>query len=230
MSAETIARALGGNACHSGVWWRAPCPVHCSTGATLALRDVGNGLAVHCFAGCARDAILAELRRRGLTDNAAAKPNPTAAEGLREAEARDRAKRVTAARWIWRETEPANWIIETYLGGRIILCPIPPTIRLHRALRHREANCRRPAMVCAVEHSEHGFVGMHATYLAVDGSCKAAVKPVKRCIGPVGGGAVRLALATDTVAICEGVESGLSYMEATGTPTWAACRPAAFAR
>jgi putative DNA primase/helicase len=48
-------------------------------------------------------------------------------------------------------------------------------------------------MVCAVEHAEHGFVGVHATYLAVDGSCKAAVKPVKRCIGPVGGGAVRLA-------------------------------------
>ena len=49
-----------------------------------------------------------------------------------------------------------------------------------------------------------------------------AIEPVKRFIGPVGGGAVRLAPAVDTVAVCEGIETGLSYMEATGTPTWAA--------
>jgi putative DNA primase/helicase len=222
MSAETIARALG-KAYRSGVWWRAPCPAHGSTGATLAIKDVAKGIAVHCFAGCARDAIFAELQRRGLTDKAAAKPDPTAAERLRGADARDRAKRITAARWIWRETEPANWIIETYLGARIILCPIPETIRLHRALRHREAGCRRPAMVCAVEHTEHGFVGVHCTYLAPNGEGKAtAIEPVKRFIGPVAGAAVRLAPATDTVAVSEGIESGLSYMEATGTSTWAA--------
>jgi hypothetical protein len=222
MSAATIAQALGA-AYKSGSWWRARCPVHGSNGATLALRDAGSGLWVRCFARCSRDAILAELRRRGLFNGTGAKPDPETAERQREANARDRSRRIAAARWIWDETEPAGPLIETYLGGRIILCPIPPTIRLHRSLRHREANCRRPAMVASVEHAEHGFVGLHVTYLAANGEGKAtSIEPVKRFVGPVGGGAVRLAKATDTVAITEGVETGLSYMEATQTPTWAA--------
>lgn len=222
MSAETVARALGGNAYRSGVWWRARCPVHGSTGATLAIRNVGNDIAVHCFAGCKHDAIFAELRRLGLTEKAA-KARPESGQQQIERDARGRAQRIAAARYLWRETEPANWIIETYLGTRFILCPIPETIRLHRALRHREANSRRPAMVAAVEHATEGFVGVHCTYLAANGEGKAtAIEPVKRFIGPVAGAAVRLAPAGDTVAVCEGIETGLSYQEATGTPTWCA--------
>ena len=223
MGAETIARALDSKAYLSRGYWRAPCPVHGSKGATLALRDTGSGLSARCFAGCGRGAVLAELRRRGLFDGVADKPDPEADAPAR-ADARDRAKRIAAARWIWeQETEPAGPLIETYLGGRIILCPIPPTVRLHRSLYHREANCRRPAMVCAVEHVEHGFVGLHCTYLAANGEGKAtAIEPVKRFIGPVGGSAVRLAPASDTVAVAEGIETGLSYQEATGTSMWCA--------
>ncbi len=221
MSAETIARALGA-AYRSGGWWRCRCPAHNSSGATLALRDEG-GLQVRCFARCSSAAVLTELHRRGLIDKAEATPDPDAAARRREADESDRAKRIAAARYLWRETEPANWIIETYLGGRIILCPIPATIRLHRALHHREANCRRPAMIASVEHTEHGFVGVHCTYLAPNGEGKAtAIEPVKRFIGPVAGAAVRLGPATDTVAVSEGIESGLSYQEVTGTPTWVA--------
>ena len=206
MGAETIARALDSKAYLSRGYWRAPCPVHGSKGATLALRDTGSGLSARCFAGCGRGAVLAELRRRGLFDGVADKPDPEADARQLDADARDRAKRIAAARWIWeQETEPAGPLIETYLGGRIILCPIPPTVRLHRSLYHREANCRRPAMVCAVEHVEHGFVALHCTYLAANGEGKAtAIEPVKRFIGPVGGGAVRLAPATDTVAVVRG--------------------------
>ena len=89
--------------------------------------------------------LLAELHRRGLIDKAAAAPDPAADEREREANARDRAKRIAAARWIWDETEAANWLIETYLGGRLILCPIPETIRLYRSLTtaKRDAAGRR---------------------------------------------------------------------------------------
>jgi hypothetical protein len=223
-AADTIARALGG-AYRSGGWWRCRCPVHLSSGATLALRCLGAGLEVRCFRGCGRTAILAELRRRGLvTAGSAAHDDPEAADRQRAADdARDRTRRIAAAQSLWRETEPANWLIETYLGGRLILGPIPETVRLHRALRHREAGCRRPAMVCAAEHAVDGFVGAHITYLAPGGEGKAAgIEPVKRFVGPVGGAAVRLAPATDTVAVAEGIESGLSYQEATGAPTWCA--------
>jgi putative DNA primase/helicase len=226
MTVADIAAALGGGY-RSGEWHRCRCPVHQSNGATLALMDGPRGLIVKCWGGCDPRSVLAELRRLGLLDDDGAQPiappDPAEIERRRAAEERDRQRRIANAYWLWSETERANWLVETYLGGRIILCPIPETIRLHRALRHKEANCRRPAMVAAVEHAEHGFVGLHCTYLSPNGEGKAtAIEPVKRFIGPVGGGAVRLAPAADTVAVCEGIETSLSYMEATGTPTWAA--------
>jgi putative DNA primase/helicase len=227
MGAETIASTLGG-AYRSGAWWRCCCPVHNSSGGTLAVRDApSGGVRVRCHAGCRDSAVLAELRRRGLVEAKAgrkkmATPDPEAAERQRQEALRDRNRRIQIASWIWRDTTPANFIIETYLGGRLILAPIPSTIRLHWSLRHREAGCKRPAMVGLVEHVTDGPVGVHCTYLAVDGSCKASVEPAKRFIGPVGGAAVHLAPAAPTLAVAEGIESGLSYQEHTGTPTWAA--------
>ncbi len=41
-------------------------------------------------------------------------------------------------------------------------------------------------------------------------------------LGAVGGGAVRLAPASEHLAVGEGIESSLSVMQVTGVPTWAA--------
>jgi DNA primase len=41
-------------------------------------------------------------------------------------------------------------------------------------------------------------------------------------LGKCAGGAVRLALANDTVAVAEGIEDALSVMQETGLPAWAA--------
>jgi hypothetical protein len=41
-------------------------------------------------------------------------------------------------------------------------------------------------------------------------------------LGPVSGAAVRLGLAGRELAICEGIESALSFQQATGITTWAA--------
>ena len=222
IAARSIAEALG-NSYRSGQWWRCRCPVHNSTGASLALRNVGGGLQVRCFARCSSAAILAELHRRGLIDKATAAPDPEADEREREADARDRAKRIAAARWIWDETEPANWLIETYLGGRLILCPIPETIRLHRVAAPPRGGMP-PAGDGRGGRARRARLRRHPLHLSgAERRGKAsAIEPVKRFIGPVGGGAVRLAPAVDTIAVCEGIETGLSYMEATGTPTWAA--------
>ena len=91
MSAETIARALG-EASRSGGWWRCRCPVHQSSGPTLALRDGPRGLIAHCHAGCSRDDVLAELRRLGLLDGDGqpGRPDPAEIERRRAAEERDR--------------------------------------------------------------------------------------------------------------------------------------------
>ena len=37
----------------------------------------------------------------------------------------------------------------------------------------------------------------------------------------MGGGAVRLAPAAETLVLAEGVETGLAVQQATGLPTWA---------
>jgi hypothetical protein len=50
MIAAGTAMALGGSH-RSGHWWRCRCPVHNSTGATLALRDGSWGLIAVCQPG-----------------------------------------------------------------------------------------------------------------------------------------------------------------------------------
>jgi putative DNA primase/helicase len=41
-------------------------------------------------------------------------------------------------------------------------------------------------------------------------------------LGPIRGGAARLASAGETLALAEGIETALSVQQATGIPTWAA--------
>jgi putative DNA primase/helicase len=105
------------------------------------------------------------------------------------------------------------------------IAKMPPTIRLHGMHgpygRHPSGE-RRPQMISLVEHVERGPVGVSRTFLAIDGSQKATLDPVRLFRGPVGGGAVRLAPAADTVVVAEGLETALAVMAATALPAWAA--------
>jgi hypothetical protein len=226
--AEKIAAALGG-ACRSGEWWRCRCPVHSSRGPTLALRNGKCGLIVKCFGGCDARDVLAEIRCRGLLNSGDernnARPDPSEIAHHREAEARDRQRRIASALDLWRECFPApDTIVERYLHSRKLTGAIPPTLRMHGMMRHRDSAGRRPAMVALVEHVERGPTGVHLTYLAIDGSMQATVEPRKRSLGPVGGAAVRLAHVEPDreLVIAEGIETTASVMQATGLPGWAA--------
>jgi hypothetical protein len=66
VNTETIAHSLGG-ARRYGVEWVCKCPAHSDRSPSLNLRDTSDGkiLAI-CRAGCLQDAVLAELRARGL--------------------------------------------------------------------------------------------------------------------------------------------------------------------
>jgi putative DNA primase/helicase len=228
MSAAAITRALGGTASGANGWYRTHCPVHHSQGLTLALKDRSDGtLALVCFAGCEKDAIVAELRRLGLLDASVkpVPPDPVEIARRRLAEAAHRKRRIANARDIWSETVDAtDTCVETYLWSRLCCISPPSTIRLHRSLCHRESGQRRPAMVALVEHVELGRIAVHVTYLTPDGSGKAGLDPVRKFFGPVGGGAVRLGpiMKDEWLIVGEGIETTLSVMVSTGLPGWAA--------
>lgn len=64
MTAEAIARALGGR--RSGKGWVARCPAHDDKSPSLSLTDSGDRVLVFCHTGCRQADVIAALRARGL--------------------------------------------------------------------------------------------------------------------------------------------------------------------
>jgi putative DNA primase/helicase len=125
------------------------------------------------------------------------------------------------AQRIWDSAQDARGSpVVRYLAGRRITIALPPTLRYAPALRRPDGGSG-PAMVALVEHIEHGTVGVHRTWLARD---EAAIwrRRDRASLGPIAGGAVRLAAAAETLMIGEGLETCLSAVQATGMPAWAA--------
>jgi DNA primase len=134
------------------------------------------------------------------------------------------AQKAKAAIDIWRAAQPATGsLVERYLQGRGITIPTPPSIRFHPSLKHRPSGSEFPAMVAALQAPGRTVVGIHRTYLSPDGGGKANVDPPKMALGPCATNAVRLAAATDTLGIAEGIETALSARQLYGDPVWAAC-------
>jgi putative DNA primase/helicase len=230
MTAAEIAAALG-NAQRSAAWHRCRCPVHNGRSASLALRDGNRRLIVHCHAGCAPEAVLDELRRRGLLVDFSPHPGVDNSDKgdktLPPAETRDRQFRTACALDRWRhETRPARGtIVERYWRVRGLAIAVPDTIRASAGwMRHRESGETRPAMVGLVQHVERGPSAIHVTWLAPDGSGKATLEPPRKFFGQAAGAAIRLAPANDVdwLIFGEGIETTASVMQATGLPGWAA--------
>jgi putative DNA primase/helicase len=230
MSAAEIAVALGG-ACRSSIWHRCRCPVHGSSGPTLALCDGPRGLIVHCHAGCSRDDVLAQLRWLGLLDDekgaAVGSLGPAEIDRRRAAEERRRQRRIAEALDFWRHetASPCRTAVERYWAIRGLGdLRTPPTIRASRSwLRHPEGGSR-PVMVALVEHVEFGPVAIHRTWLQTDGAAKASFRDPRLSLGPVGGAAIRLAEARENapLIIGEGIETTASAILVMGWPGWAA--------
>jgi hypothetical protein len=225
MTAAEIARKLG-HAQAEGNEWRCWCPLCAHNNLTLC--DSGKRLLVKCFNGCANEEVLAELGRRGLYGGNGTERPDVETQAEHEAKAKSAAAkrqiRIDNALYMWRDSVPAaDTMVATYLASRLLLNPVPPALRFAPAIWHKEVGARFPAMVGLVEHTKHGAVGIHAVYLnRLDASVRFTTEPRKRSWGPVKGGAVRLAPAGPVLAIAEGIEDALTYMQATGTPSWAA--------
>jgi putative DNA primase/helicase len=224
MTAADVATALG-NFRPEGGEWRCECPL-CHR-ITLTLRDGEKRMLVKCWNGCASKEIVAELARRDLkiTNGVAGQPETrTEFEARTNAAAAKRQARVDSALDTWNNSFAAtDTIVETYLWSRLLMQPVSPALRYAPALWYREAGAKRPAMIGLVEHADKGAVGIHATFLnPLDPTVRVTIKPRKKSFGPVKGGAVRLAPAGETLAIAEGIEDALTFIQETGTPAWAA--------
>jgi putative DNA primase/helicase len=224
-TAADLARALGGQRHARG--WMARCPAHNDRTPSLSIADGAEGrILLACFAGCSWAAIRDALRARSLWPVAQQHACPATSKGgcsrrpqLREAGSDG----LAVVKQIWRSATVApGTVVEAYLQSRAITMPAPPALRY--ALRwHREAGRSLPCMVAAVQGAHGHLTGLHRTWLRPDGCGKADVSPAKKMLGTCRGGAVRLAPVGPWLALCEGIESGLSVRQVCpDLPVWCA--------
>lgn len=81
-----------------------------------------------------------------------------------------------------------------------------------------------PALVSKFRTIDGDTSTFHITYLTSDGNKLDvdAAKKILPAVRTITGSAIRLFPATETLAICEGIESALAFYQDNGFPTWAA--------
>jgi hypothetical protein len=215
-AAAALARALGGRRSDNG--WVTRCPAHDDRHPSLSIADGRDGrLLLRCFAGCSWAAIRAALEARSLWPGRQAySPASARAWGISHGRCPPvlQPDKLAAVKHIWRNATAApGTAVEMYLRSRCLTTPVPPTLRYAR-LRHRESGNWLPCMVAAVQAADGRLTGLHRTYLQPGGGGKAEVEPAKKMLGACRGGAVRLTPVGRRLALCEGIETGLSIREA----------------
>jgi hypothetical protein len=186
------------------------------------VRDGSSAPLVKCHSGCNGQADVEELRRRGWwpieqRERSADRPKRTAADTQRY------------IMELWRHSRPIEGtLVETYLRARGITVAVPPSFRFHPSLKHTDTELSFPTMVAAVQAPDRSITGLHRTFLRADGAGKAQVTSPRKMLGSVRSGAVRLAAVHSSLALGEGLETCLAYMQLTGTPTWSVLSAAGF--
>ena len=95
MTAEMIAKALGGHKARSG--WIARCAAHDDRRPSFSLGD--RKIFVHCHAGCNRDHVIAALQSRGLWAENGWYPSKRSASGTATSQSdHDNGKRTQGGR------------------------------------------------------------------------------------------------------------------------------------
>jgi len=198
------------------------CPAHKDGRPSLRIRDGEQGrLLVHCHAGCDRQAILDRLRCERALPAAQVERDEAAerAQALKDAKRKHDATRRAFRMWADGMRLPGT-PAEAYLRGRGISIPLPPSIRAAR-FKHPDLAYESPCLMAAMMQPDRTITGVHVIYLTAKGQ-KEAVGNAKLSHGNLSGAAVRLAPAAPVMAVGEGIETCLSFMQLTGIPTWAA--------
>ena len=157
MTAETIARALGGH--RAGTTWMARCPVHEDRSPSLSISSGKDGkVLVRCHAGCDQRDLIAALLQRGLWQTTGRVSGIAFNHRRRLAEEpdADALKRRAAALAIWQASQVAEGsLVATYLRSRGLRLPGLPALRFHAGLKHPSGGVW-PAMVGLVTRGATG--------------------------------------------------------------------------
>lgn len=141
-------------------------------------------------------------------------------------------------------TDPAAGIARLYLAARDLselvddppLWRYPPALDYWRAGNPPEKVATLPALIAPVQAPSGDLAGLHLTYLAPDGSGKAALDPARKlrtvADRATRGGAIRLWSADGPrLAIGEGIETCAAVrLACPSLPVWAATSAGALAR
>jgi hypothetical protein len=197
--------ALGGK--WHGATAMCRCPSHADGEASLSLRQGDRGILVHCFAGCASDDVLRELRR--------VRPGQTYSRPV-ITEPRDPGLLITR---MWSEGRPiAGTAAERYLLGRR-LDPRFADLRYHPRCPKgaKPLTVFLPALLVGVRN-DVGITAIQRIFLDLE---RGGYRD-KMLIGETGTGSWRGMPVTDTLAIAEGYEDASAFMQLHGVPCWAA--------
>lgn len=216
ITAEEFARAVGAR--RSGAGWQARCPAHHDRNPSLSISEGADGrLLLHCFSGCSFEAILAAVPECGSGGVGAQYARAYVSRNPQSTERGETALR------IWREARSAaGTLAQTYLEARGAWLPDGADLRYAPRLQHQSGHIG-PAMVGAIRDATGEIIGVHRTWIRLDGSGKADLSNPKMMLGRAAGGAVRLIDRGAALIVGEGIETTLSVaMAIPEARAWAA--------
>ena len=199
--------------------WRGTCPA-CAYAGTFVVKAGRDGMALPRCENCRdRTGIAAALQRMDGSDWTPPEPQ----DPQTDIEARARRQASAQRCWSGAEAVPGT-LAERYLRNRRVGFLAGCTrLRFRQDVSHPQGG-RLPAMVALVTNADDEAIGCHRTYLATATGLKADVEPAKASLGPIWGGAVRLAYHRPDLplVIGEGIESSGSAGLLMDAPAWAA--------
>ncbi len=231
---ELVARRGAGRV--TGDRAQLPGPGHSNRDRSLSLRDTGETLLWHSFAGDAQtdvvaylDGLGAEIRwmpEREFTPRRRPRPGGARRGRAQRSVSAETARKSERARTIWSQAHAVSLgdPVWTYLTvARRLPADIVDDAARAGALRLHAGAPRRPMMVALVQDRDGRAQAIHRTYLRPDGRGKADMRSPRLMLGRVGGGAVRLGPPHNgVVALAEGIETALAFRALHGLTCWAA--------
>jgi len=212
MNAAELTQALGGR--WHGSYGQAKCPAHDDRNPSLSIKDGNGRVLVKCHAGCSQDAVIIALKAQQLwpdMDWYQRHISCNTPHLYRVGRKGDDATKTIAG--ILSDIQPIKGTAaQFYLRQRGLWIHDLWDVFFHPDLYESETQQTLPAMISLVRQLDGQVSGLHRTYLTNAG-CKASIASPKKMLGRCVGGAVRLGEPEGTLALCEGIETGLSIAQ-----------------